>query len=183
MGDFIFQYHVAPRTKLCSKGRFSDTSKQASIDDDWHMEGDKSKSEPRIGKTRLALLNNNRPQEICGYQGRLTTKQVTTRPGNIWSEEWSNVAKGSQRKTKNEWLERKPKLEAAREQRGICFIPDDDLDYPEIIFNATRKLEIRRATAMLCKVTTAANPNESSWRRPCASEWVEDGFFMCKERS
>ena len=53
---------------LCSEGRFFDTSEQATIDDDWHMEGDTSKSEPWIGETRLALLNNNPPADICGFK-------------------------------------------------------------------------------------------------------------------
>ena len=104
-------------------------------------------------------------------QGRLTKKQVTTRPGNIWPEQWSNMSKGSQRKTKNEWAERKPKLDDARDQRGIYSIPDNGFGHEVIIDNAKRKQEIRRASAMPCKVATPANPNGSSWRRPCASEW------------
>ena len=37
--------------------------------------------------------------------------------------------------------------------------------------NARRKSEIRRTSAMRCKVTTPANPNGSSWARLCASGW------------
>ena len=106
-------------------------------------------------------------------QGRLTKKQVTKKPGNIWPEQWSNMSKGSQRKTKNKWAQEKPELDKAREQRGICFIPDDDLGHEVIIHNAKRKLEIRRASTMPCKVEKPANPNGSSWRRPCASEWFK----------
>ena len=62
----------------------------------------------------------------------------------------------------NKWAQEKPELDKAREQRGICFIPDDDLGYVEIIYNATRKLEIKKATAMLCKVTTAANRTDQA---------------------
>ena len=32
------------------------------------LEGDKSKSEPWIGETRLAVLNNNPPADICGFK-------------------------------------------------------------------------------------------------------------------
>ena len=119
-----------------------DALQEATIDDDWHMEGDKSKSESWIGETRLALLNNNPPEGYMWVQGRLRRKQATTRPGM-----------------------------SARDQRGIYCIPDSDLGHEVIIDNAKRKHEIRRASAMPCKVATPANPNGSSWRRPCASEW------------
>ena len=59
----------------------------------------------------------------------------------------------------------------AREQRGIHFILDDELDFREIMNNARRKLEIGRASALSCKVTKPANPKGSSWGRPCASDW------------
>ena len=37
-------------------------------------------------------------------------EQVTTRPGHIWSEEWSNISKSSQRKPMNKWAEEKPQI-------------------------------------------------------------------------
>ena len=144
---------------LCSERRFFDTSEQATIDDDWHMEGDKSKSKPWIGENTTHPAQQQSTSRYMWVQGRLTKKQVTTRPGNIWPEEWSNMSKGSQRKTKNEWVERKPKLEAARDQRRIYSILDNDLGHEVIIDNAKRKLEIRRASAMPGKVAKPANPN------------------------
>ena len=66
---------------------------------------------------------------------------------------------------------RKTNIGAAREQRGTYSVPDD-LAYEELVCNARRKLETRRASAMLCKVATPANPN-SSWWRPCASDWYK----------
>ena len=41
-------------------------------------------------------------------RGRLTKEQVTTRPGNIWPEQWSNMSKGSQRYATNKWAKEKP---------------------------------------------------------------------------
>ena len=79
------------------------------------------------------------------------------------------MSSGSQRTNHYQMGRRGPKLDAAREQLGIYFIVDD-LDFEEIIHNARRKLEIRKASAMPCNVTTPANPNGSSWLRPCASE-------------
>ena len=45
------------------------------------------------------------------------------------------------------------------------------LDCDEIVNDARRKLDIRRASAMLCRVTTPAGPNGSSRGRPYASDW------------
>ena len=127
----------------------------ATIDDCWNMDGDTSLPEPWIGVTHIALLNKN-PREGCMWvQGRMTKKQVSTRPGNIRPEEWSNTSRGSQRETVHTRAE-KTKLDAAREQRCIYFIPDDDLDHEEIVNNARRKSD-------LCKVTTPADPSGSRW--------------------
>ena len=97
-------------------------------------------------------------------QGRLTKKQVTVRPGHLWREEWSSMSKNSQRKATNKWAEEKTKLDAAREQQGMYPSPDDEPGCEEIMNKARRKWEMRRASAMPCKVTTA-NRNGSSWRR------------------
>ena len=65
MGDYMCRNHVAPRTKLCvSKGEFAislkfvdvqrqtrtslDVLQEATIDDSWNMDGEKSRSEPWI---------------------------------------------------------------------------------------------------------------------------------------
>ena len=85
------------------------------------------------------------------------------------------MPKHSQRKAMNKWAEEKHKLDAAREQRDMHIIPDDDPDYAEIMKNARRELEIRRASAISCKVTKPGNPNGSGWRRPyaCAGSKIE----------
>ena len=83
----------------------------------------------------------------------------------------NNVQKLSAQSHKK-WADEKPKLDAAREQRAIYFIPDEGPDYGEIMNNA-RKLEKRRASAISCKVIKPASPNGSSWRRPYASDWCK----------
>ena len=61
-----------------------DAFQEASINDSWNMNGDKSLSEPWIGVTRVALLNTNQPEGFMWVQGRLTKNQVvTTGRGNI----------------------------------------------------------------------------------------------------
>ena len=46
---------------------------------------------------------------------------------------------------------RKPKLDNARQLRGIFIIDPDDEEYKEILKNAKRKLEIPMAPTMPCE--------------------------------
>ena len=84
----------------------SDVFQEATIDDYWHIDGDKSLSEPWISVTRFALLNKNLPEGYMCVQGRLTKKQVTTRRGTVRPEESLNMSKGSQRTAINQWLKK-----------------------------------------------------------------------------
>ena len=77
---------------------------EATIDDCWKIDGDKSLSERCIGVTRFELLNKNPPEGHMWVQRRLTKKQVTTRPGNIWPDEWSNQKKWAEEK--QNWTKR-----------------------------------------------------------------------------
>ena len=60
-----------------------DVLHEATVDDFWNTDGDKSLSEPWVGVTRFELLNKIQQKDMW-VQGRLTKEQVTARPGNIW---------------------------------------------------------------------------------------------------
>ena len=76
----IFRYLSI--TLMARKTKTSlDVLQEATIDDYWNMDGDKSLSEPWIGVTRFALLNKNPPERYIWVLGRLTKKQVTARLG------------------------------------------------------------------------------------------------------
>ena len=101
-------------------------------------------------------------KDICGF------KADWRRNGSQQDQE-TRVRKSAQTCQKahsvkpcRKWAEAKPQIggNATREQRGIYSFPN----------NARRKLKIRRASAMPCRVTTPANPDGSSWVRPCASK-------------
>ena len=53
-----------------------DVPYEATTDDCWNVDGDKSLSESWIGVTRFELLTKNRQEEHLWIQGRLTKKQV-----------------------------------------------------------------------------------------------------------
>ena len=54
-------------------------------------------------------------------------------------------------KAKQKWAIEKPKLDNARQLRGIFFTEPDDEEFKLITKNASRKLEIPMPAAMPCK--------------------------------
>ena len=68
---------------------------EATIDDCWNSDWDKSFSDLWVGVTRFELLNKDPPEGHMWVQGRLSPKQVTKRPEYIWPDEWSNMSKNS----------------------------------------------------------------------------------------
>ena len=66
----------------------------------------------------------------------------TTRHEYLWPEIWSRTSKAAQKKEKQEWAIENPKLDDARNLRGIYFIDPEDGELKETIKNATKKLEI-----------------------------------------
>ena len=88
--------------------------------------------------------------DLCG-PGRLTRKQLTSRPDHLWPELWKSMEKHAKLKEKQKWSEEKIHLENARKLRGIYFIDRDDEEFEETIKNARKKLETSMAPAMPCK--------------------------------
>ena len=85
-------------------------------------------------------------------RGRLTRKQTTSRPDNVWPDMRKHMSDVSKRKEKQKWAIEKPKLDNARRLRGIFFIELYDKAFKSIMKNARRKLEIPMPAAMLCRL-------------------------------
>ena len=84
--------------------------------------------------------------------GRLTRKQLTSRPDHLWPEIWKTMGKNAKLKEKQKWSNAKLHLENARKLRGIYFIDPEDKEFKETIKNARKKLETSVAPARLCKI-------------------------------
>ena len=90
--------YIAPTTKLFFPVNYIDVQREtktsidglheATIDDYWNTNGNKSLSEPWIGVTRFELLHTNPPEGHVWGQGRLTKTVVCTRPSTHLPEEW-----------------------------------------------------------------------------------------------
>ena len=73
----------------------------------------------------------------------------------------SKIGKSAQNREKQEWAIEKPKLENARQLRGIYFIDPNEEECRDTMKNARRKLETPMAPAMPCKRMNS----DSLWRR------------------
>ena len=82
--------------------------------------------------------------------GRLTGKQTTSRPDNVWPDMWKRMSDAAKSKAKQKWAIEKPKLDNARRLRGIFFIEPEDEEFKHTMKNARRKFEIPMPAAMLC---------------------------------
>ena len=71
-------------------------------------------SDAWTGFTRFILLNERPPDGNTWSGWRLTRKQTTSRPDNVWQDMWKHVSDASKRKAKQKWIIEKPKLDNAR---------------------------------------------------------------------
>ena len=85
--------------------------------------------------------------DTCGPGGRLTRKQLTSRPDHPWPELWKSMGKHAKLKEKQKWSEERIHLENDRKLRGIYFIDPEDTEFKETIKNARKKLETSVARA------------------------------------
>ena len=89
-----------------------------------------------IGFTRFFLLNERSPDGYTWSRGRLARKPTTSRPHNAWPNMWKHMSDASKRKGKQKWVIEKPKLDNARQLRGIFFIEADDEEFKHSMKNA-----------------------------------------------
>ena len=169
-GSFIYRHHVEPRVKLYSPREESfpiplitltypelliriwmSSKKSASMIIGISIFSS-DLSDPWTGFTQFTLLEEKAPDGYMWSGGRLTRKQLTSRPDHLWPELWKSMGKHAKLKEKQKWSEEKLHLENARKLRGIYFIDPEDTEYKETIKNARKKLETSVAPAMPCKI-------------------------------
>ena len=106
-------------------------------------------SEPWTGKTTFELLRPLPPSGYSYIEGRLTKTQETTRPGNIWPEIWRSMSQKMKREAILAWEIEGTKRDKAREQRGIKFVPEEEIDeYTKILAEAYQKLALPEVPSM-----------------------------------
>ena len=138
------RHHVEPRVKLYMPREESypiplnyidfartthtslDVMMEKHIDDYWNVDGERELSDAWTGFTRFILLNERPPDGFSCSGSRLTRKQTTSRPDDVWQDMWKQMSDASKRKAKQKWAIEKPKLDNARKLRGLFFIEPND---------------------------------------------------------
>ena len=79
------------------------------MDDHWNVDGDRELSDTWTGFTRFSLLNERQLDGYTWSRERLTRKQTTSRPDNVWPDLWKHMSDASKRKEKQKVDYRKTK--------------------------------------------------------------------------
>ena len=140
-----------------------DVAQEKRIDDYWNVDGSRNLSDSWTGFTRFTLLDETTKlleKDTCGPGERLTKIQTTSRPDCFWPDAWTRIGKAAQRRETQEWEIEKPKLEYARNLRGVHSVDPGDEEYKNIIKHARRKSE------------TAAMPCKRPFSKACIRETV-----------
>ena len=122
------------------------------IEDYWNVDGERELSDAWTDFTRFILLNERPPEGYTWCGERLTRKQTTSRPDNIWPDMWTHMSDAAKKKAKQRWAIENPKLDNARQLRGRFLIEPNDEEFKLTIKAARRKLEVPMPAATPCKI-------------------------------
>ena len=139
-----------------------DVKQEKRIDDYWNIDGSRNLSDPWTCFTQFTVLEEKPPDGYMWSGGRLTRKQLTSRPDQLWPEIWKTMGRNAKLKEKQKWSHEKPQLDNARKLRGIYFIDPEDKEFKDTIKNARKKLETSVAPAMPCKIMKKNCGNDGS---------------------
>ena len=112
------------------------------IEDYWNVDGERQLSDAWTGCTRFILVNERPPDRYTWSGRRVPRKQTTSRPDDVWPDMWNFMSDAGKKKAKQGWAIEKPKLDNARQLRGIFFIEPNDEEFKLKMKAARRKLEV-----------------------------------------
>ena len=145
-----------------------DSPSERTINDYWNVSLNVTLSDRWTGKTQFTILRPRPPPGYTWVDGRLTKVQQTSRPDSAWPEVWMSTSKKQKKLEIQKWEEEKPKLKAARDDRGIYEIPADDKDYLRTIAEARAKLSLPESPAM--PLTLTCDPGSGGGLHGCGGE-------------
>ena len=134
------------------------------VDDYSNVNGDRNSSELWTGFMQFTILSEKHPDGFTWPGGRLTKIQATPRPDHSMSRNFVRMSRAAERREKQQWTIEKPKLDNARQLRGIYFCDSEDAEVKDTLKNARKKLELPMDSAMPCKV------KNHQCREPCGKE-------------
>ena len=192
-GEFIYRHHVEPRVKLympreetflipmkyidvtrTTYNTLLDVLLEKKIEDDWNVDGDRELSDAWAGFTRFVLLKERSPEGHTWSGERLMRKQTTSHPDDVWPDMWKFMSDAAKKKAQQRWAIEKPKLDNARQSRGIFFIEPNDEEFKLTMKAARRKLEVPMPAAMPCEIRI-----KSSGRNPPQHWETQNKIRLC----
>ena len=129
-----------------------DVMLEKQIEDYWNVDGERELSDAWRGFTRFVLLQERTPEGYTWFGERLTRKQKTSRPDDVWPDMWKFMSCAAKKKAKQRWAIEIPKLDNVTQQGGIFFIEPNDEEFKLTMKAARRKLEVPMPAAMPCKI-------------------------------
>ena len=170
-GEFIYRHHVEPRVKTVRAERRSISFSvevhrryqnsiyitgcivgEKQIEDYWNVDGEKELSDAWTGFTRFVLLKE-RPLEGYTWSGeRLTRKQTTSRPDDVWPEMWKFMSDAGKKKAKQRWAIEKPEVDNAGQLTGIFYSEPNDEELKLTMEASRGKLDVPMPVWQLTKV-------------------------------
>ena len=129
-----------------------DVMLEKKIENYWNVDGEKELSDAWTGLTRFVLLKKRPPERYTWSGERLTKKQKTSRPDDVWPDMWKFMSDAAKKTAKQRWAIEEPKLDNARQLRGIFFIEPNDEELKPTMKVARRKLDVPMPAAIPCKI-------------------------------
>ena len=77
-----------------------DVLSEKHIEDHWNVDGEREFSDAWTGFTRFILLKERPPEGCTWCWWRLTRKQSTSRPDDIWPDMWKHMSDAAKKKAK-----------------------------------------------------------------------------------
>ena len=114
-----------------------------------------------------------RKATLIGHMVRGETYEETHNPDDVWPGLWNYLSDAAKKKVKQRWAIEKPKLDNARQLKGIFFIEPNDEDFKLTINAVRRKLEVPIPAVMPCTI-----PIEK-WRNPPQHWETQDKIQLC----
>ena len=156
-----------------------DVMQESRIDDYWNIDGPRDLSDSWAGFIQFTLLNEKPPDGYMWSGGRLTRKQLTSRPDHLWPELWEKMGKNAKLKEKHKWSHEKLQLDNARRLRGIFSLTLRTRSSKKPL-GMLEKMETPGAPAMPCKtcknsqhVVTSGKSDEIKSKLACILEASE----------
>ena len=134
----------------------------------------KNLSDAWTGFARFILLSERPPEGYTWSGERLTRKQTTSRPDNVWPDIWKHMSDAAKKKATQRWAIEKPKLDNARQLRGTFFIEPNDEE-----FKLTMKARSWKVGSSDASSNALQNTDKEQWRNPPQYWETRDKVRLC----